>query len=322
MAWITVKDLKTPEARQPFLAEYLKLPREDSVDARARALGLYSSRSGRPACYVVKNLDLLALSGKPDVPEVWDALENCEIKFSHVPGGLPREQQLEWLRLVTEEKIGQETALRQCLAEFQDEDGDEPADAGGEELSYLHWDARRELPAFLAPDDYRKACEFNWNMLGHPDYPLPAIRIDKLPRAEDVIGVNIAVSTAFLLRVILQNGKDINGFDIRDDHTLDHIDPASEGNELTFGNMHPMIRGFNSSKKDRPLADFLDGEVKAGRMTSQRRDDLVELDEARKKNPTGFMDWWLRLHQNAYDNANGGDGKSNDAQHPAQTRDS
>ena len=320
---ITVKDLKTPEARQPFLAEYLKLPREDSLDARARVLGLYSSRSGRPACYVVNNLDLLASNGKPDVPEVWSALENCEISFSHIPGGLPREQQIEWLRLVTEEKIGQETALRLCWAEFQDEDGDETAEetaeAGGEELSCLHWDARRELPAFLAPDDYRKACEFNWHMLGHPDYPLPDIRIDRLPRAEVVIGVDIAVSTAFVLRVILQNGKDISGFDIRDDHTLDHIDPASEGNELTFGNMHPMIGRFNSRKKDRPLADFLDGEVKTGRMTSERRDALVELDEARKKNPTGFMDWWLRQHQNAYDNANGGDGKSNDTQHPAQT---
>ena len=308
---ITVKDLETPEARQSFLAEYLKLSREDSLDARTRVLGLYSSRKeGSPACYVVNNLDLLASNGKPDVPEVWSALENCEISFSHTPGGLPREQQLEWLRLVTEEKMGQQTASRLCWAEFQDED-DETVEAGGEELVSLHRDAKKELPAYLAPDDYRKACEFNWHMLGHPDYPLPDIRIDRLPRAEVVIRVSIAVSTAFVLRVILQNGKDINGFDIRDDHTLDHIDPASEGNELTFGNMHPMIRGFNSRKKDRPLADYLDGEVEAGRMTSQRRDALVELDEARKKNPTGFMDWWLLQHQNAHDNANGGGGKSN-----------
>lgn len=309
---ITVKDLKTPEARRLFLAEYLKLPREDSLDARTIALDLYTSK-GRPARYVVNNLDLLAPNGKPEVPEVWSALENCEINFSHTPGGLPREQQLEWLRLVTEEKMGQETALRQCRAEFQDEDGDETAEAGGEELGYLHRDARRELPAFLAPDDYRKAADFNWDMLGHPDYPLPDIRIDRLPRAEVVIRVGIAVSTAFVLRVILQNGKDINGFDIRDDHTFDHIDPACEGNELTFGNMHPMIRGFNSRKKDRPLADYLDGEVEAGRMTPSRRDALLGLDEVRKKNPTEFMDWWLLQHQNAYDNANGGDGKSNDS---------
>ena len=139
----------------------------------------------------------------------------------------------------------------------------------------------------------------------------PDIRIDRLPRAEVVVRVGIAESTAYVLRVILQNGKDINGLDIREDCTLDHIDPACEGNELTFGNMHPMIKRLNSRKKDRPLADYLDGEVKAGRMTSRRRDDLVELDEARKKDPTGFMDWWLRQHQNAYDNANGGDGKSN-----------
>ena len=307
---ITVKDLKTPEARQLFLAEYLKLPREDSLDARARALDLYSSRSGSPALYVVYNLDLLAPNGKPDVPEVWSALENCEINFSHTPGGLPREQQIEWLRLVTEEKMGQQTAFRQFWAEFQDEDDDETTEAGGEELVSLHRDAKKELPAYLAPDDYRKACEFNWHMLGHPDYPLPDIRIDRLPRAEVVVRVGIAVSTAYVLRVILQNGKDINGFDIREDCTLDHIDPASEGNELTFGNMHPMIRGFNSRKKDRPLADFLDGEVEAGRMTSERRDALVELDEARKKDPTAFMDWWLLQHQNDYDNANGGDGKS------------
>lgn len=318
---ITVKDLKEPEARRPFLAEYLKLPREDSLDARTIVLDLYSSRTGRPACYVVNNLDLLAPNGKPDVPEVWSALENCEINFSHTPGGLPREQQLEWLRLVTEEKMWQQTAMRQCWAEFQDEDGDETTEAEGEELGSLHRDARRELPEFLGPDDYRKATEFNWHMLGHPDYPLPDIRIDRLPRAEVVIRVGIAVSTAFVLRVILQNGKDINGFDIRDDHTLDHIDPACEGNELTFGNMHPMIRGFNSRKNDRPLADYLDGEVEAARMTSRRRNALVELDEARKKNPTGFMDWWLLQHQNAYDNANGGDGKSNDTQHPEQTRD-
>ena len=320
---ITVKDLKTPEARQPFLAEYLKLSREDSLDARTRLLDLYSSRKeGSLACYVVANLDLLAPDGKPDVPEVWSALENCEINFSNTPGGLPREQQLEWLRLVTEEKMGQQEASRQCWAEFQDEYGDETAEAGGEELVSLHRDARKELPAFLAPDDYRKAAEFDWEMLGHPGYPLPDIRIDRLPRAEVVIRAGIAVSTAFVLRVILQNGEDINGFDIRDDHTLDHIDPASEGNELTFGNMHPMIGRFNSRKKDRPLADFLDGEVETGRMTSERRDALVELDEARKKNPTAFMDWWLRQHQNAYDNANGGDGRSNDTQHPAQTRDS
>ena len=239
---ITVEDLKTPEARRPFLVEYLKLPREDSLDARTIALDLYTSK-GRPARYVVNNLDLLAPNGKPEVPEVWSALENCEINFSHTPGGLPREQQLEWLRLVTEEKMGQQTASRLCWAEFQDEDGDETAEAEGEELGFLHKDARRELPAFLAPDDYRKAAEFNWEMLGHPDYPLPDIRIDRLPRAEVVIRVGIAVSTAFVLRVILQNGKDINGFDIRDDHTFDHIDPASEGNELTFGNTHPMI-GF------------------------------------------------------------------------------
>ena len=308
---ITVKDLKTPEARQSFLAEYLKLPREDSVDARARVLDLYSSRKeGSPACYVVKNLDLLAPNGKPDVPEVWSALENCEINFSHTPGGLPREQQLEWLRLVTEEKMGQEAAFKLCRAEFQDEDGDETGEAGGEELGFLNRDARRELPAFLAPDDYRKACEFNWEMLGHPDYPLPDIRIDRLPRAEVVVRVGIAESTAYVLRVILQNGKDINGLDIREDCTLDHIDPACEGNELTFGNMHPMIKRLNSRKKDRPLADYLDGEVEAGRMTSECRNALVELDEARKKNPTAFMDWWLLQHQNAYDNANGGGDKS------------
>ena len=320
---ITVKDLKTPEARQPFLAEYLKLPREDSQDARARVLDLYSSsRKDSPACYVVTNLDLLAPNGKPDVPEVWSALENCEIHFSDTPGGLPREQQLEWLRLVTEEKMGQQRALMLCRAEFQDEDGDETEEAGGEELGFLNRDARRELPAFLAPDDYRKAVEFNWEMLGHPDYPLPDIRIDRLPRAEVVVRVGIAESTAYVLRVILQNGKDINGFDIREDCTLDHIDPACEGNELTFGNMHPMIKRLNSRKKDRPLADYLDGEVETGRMTSERRDALVELDEARKKNPTAFMDWWLLQHQNDYDNANGGDGKSSDTQHPAQTRDS
>ena len=317
---ITVKDLKTPEARQPFLAEYLKLPREDSLAARTRVLDLYSSRKeGSLACYVVVNLDLLAPNGKPDVPEVWSALENCEINFGDTPGGLPREHQIEWLRLVTEEKMGQQTASRQCWAEFQDEDGDETAEAGNEELGFLNRDARRELLAFLAPDDYRKAVEFDWEMLVHPDYPLPDIRIDRLPRAEVVVRAGIAESTAYVLRVILQNGKDINGFDIREDCTLDHIDPASEGNELTFGNMHPMIRRLNSRKNDRPLADYLDGEVKAGRMTSRRRDDLVELDEARKKNPTGFMDWWLRQHQNAYDNANRGDGKSNDAQHPVQT---
>lgn len=197
-----------------------------------------------------------------------------------------------------------------------DEDGDldDSLHAG-----FLARDAIRELPMFLDPDNYTKAVEFNWEMLGHPDFPLPDIRIDRLPRAEVVVGEGISVPTAYILRTILQNGKDINGFDIREDCTLDHIDPASQGYELSFGNMQPMMRRLNSRKNDRPLADYLDYEVAAGRMTQQRRDDLAELDEARKKDATAFMDWWLTQHQQAYDNrvsANGGDGKYNDTQHP------
>lgn len=193
-----------------------------------------------------------------------------------------------------------------------DEDGDldDSLHAG-----FLARDAIRELPMFLDPENYIKAVEFNWEMLGHPDFPLPDIRIDRVPRAEVVVGEGIAVSTAYILRTILQNGKDINGFDIREDCTMDHIDPASQGHELSFGNMQPMMRRLNSRKNDRSLADYLDGEVDAGRMTQQRRDDLVELDEARKKDATAFMDWWLTLHQQAYDNrvsANGGDGKYSD----------
>lgn len=313
---ITIRDINkfTPQQREQLLEDIEATRGQGSPFERAEMLEIYfSKKPDSPAAYLINNADSLHDAGEP---ETRAALIAGEISWSWIPCGFPREMQLEALERIANGEYQNAICdeMKGRLEGGEDGDLDDSLHAG-----FLARDAIRELPMFLDPDNYIKAVEFNWEMLGHPDFPLPDIRIDRLPRAEVVVREGIAESTAYILRTILQNGKDINGFDIREDCTLDHIDPASKGYELSFGNMQPMMRRLNSRKNDRSLADYLDSEVAAGRMTQQRRDDLVELDEARKKDATAFMDWWLTQHQQAYDNrvsANGGDGKYNDTQHP------
>lgn len=302
---ITVKDLSTPEERGPFMDAVLLSQGQGSESERAKTLGIYSGKTGNPANYVISNLDALAPNGTPEVQEVWDAVRSCETTLSWLPGGLPREMQLEWLSRRRDGE-GQSTLNEELWARFQSDEEE------GGDASVLQSRTISELLAFYPKEDVRRIAEFDWEMAGHPDHPIPIVLPDRLPMADIVLGEGIGRQTAWILLYMLQGGFDMGGWRIQWwGFDMDHIDPAVEGHELTLGNTQLLRKHDNASKGATPLPDFLDWQALEGRMTSERRDGLVKLYEARKADPTGFMDWWLRAEKTKRDVV-GVEGRHND----------
>lgn len=291
---ITIHDLKVPEKRKQFMDAYLADPKKGTLSDRTRQMGIFSSRTpDSPADYIVSNLDALAPDGSPTVPEVWQAVEACEVGLSWTPGSLPAEMQLGWLRDVRS-GMGQERAHVKWANIFKNGEDSEEADGAQSSPSTLEFKTVAELLSFYTPERLSVLEEQPWLMAGHPGFEIEIVLPDRLPLAGVVVGEGLSRTAAWILLYMLQEGVDILGWPITwNGHHIDHIDPASEGYELCFGNAQLLRKYENSRKSDLPLQDYLSMEVERGIITLKFREDIVSLNAERRRDAQVYMDWQI-----------------------------
>ena len=302
---ITNHDLKVPEKRKQFMDAYLADPKEGTLSERTRQMGVFSSRTpGSPATYIVGNLDALAPDGSPAVPEVWQAVEACEVGLSWTPGSLPAEMQLGWLRDVRS-GMGQERAHVKWATIFKNGEDSEEADGAQSSPSTLEFKIVAELLSFYTPERLSVLEEQPWLMAGHPGFEIEIVLPDRPPLAGVVVGEGLSRTAAWILLYMLQEGADILGWPITwNGHHIDHIDPASEGYELCFGNAQLLRKYENSRKSDLPLQDYLSMEVERGTITPKFRDDIVSLNAERRRDAQAYMDWQIEQTRKSQRQAN------------------